>query len=443
MSAASRRISFLGSGLLLAACTAAEPTASSSDLAAAPPTPACTDVPPDATYTCGEQVGWGKCDEPWMEGACDRSCGRCPGIGSPEVGAVACDDVPPGSSHTCAEQASWGKCDEPWMEGFCRASCDRCELGATLIDPDASANARALMSYLVSAHGDEVLAGQQGRAEAEHMAALTGRYPALLGLDLMDYSPSRVEHGATSDSTEQALDWSETRGGLVTISWHWNAPTGLVDSTQWPWWKGFYTQATTFDLAKAMNDRGSVERQLLLRDIDAIAAQLQRLEDAGVPVLWRPLHEASAGWFWWGAHGPAPYLALWRLLYDRLVNEHGLHNLIWVWNGQAAEWYPGDQYVDVVAEDIYDRARDYDPQESAYLRARDYAGGNKLVALSETGTLPDPAELLESRARWSWFMLWSGDFANTEKWNEDAMKREVYASDLVTTLDELPDLQVE
>ena len=65
---------------------------------------------------------------------------------------------------------------------------------------------------------------------------------------------------------------------------------------------------------------------LLIRDIDAIAEQLKRLQDAGVPVLWRPLHEASGGWFWWGNAGAEAYKELYVLLYDRLTNHHDRGN---------------------------------------------------------------------------------------------------------------------
>jgi mannan endo-1,4-beta-mannosidase len=395
---------------------------------------ACTDIAPGNQFTCGEQVGWDKCDEPFMAGFCNRSCGRCAGIGNGET----CVDVAPGDAFSCEEQASWGKCDEPWMEGFCQVSCGTCSISTQLIDPQASANARELMSYLVSVHGDAIVSGQQKRADADHMAALTGRFPAIVGFDFMDYSPSRVAHGSSSDETDKAIDWWLVKGGIVTISWHWNAPANLVDSEEIPWWKGFYTKGTSFDFAKAMNDRQSTERELIIRDIDAIAAQLQRLEDAGVPILWRPIHEASGKWFWWGAHGAEAHMALWRLLYDRLVNHHQLHNLIWVWNGQDGGWYPGDQYVDIVAEDIYEDERDHSPQASTYRKAKGYASTSKLVALSETGALLDPQELQESAARWSWFMLWSGDFATAQAWNEDSMKKKVYSSDFVITLDELP-----
>ena len=256
----------------------------------------------------------------------------------------------------------------------------------------------------------------------------------------MDYSPSRVERGAAATEIEQALEWAKSKGGIVTFSWHWNAPTDLIDSEEWPWWRGFYTEATNFDFRAAMDDRDSPERALLLRDIDQIAIQIQRLNEENVPVLWRPIHEASGAWFWWGAHGSKPYMALWRLLYDRLVNHHQLHNLIWVWNGQDPAWYPGDAYVDIVAEDIYDGEHNHAPQQQRYLEATQYTQMSKMVALSETGALLDPSDLQASAARWSWFMLWSGHFATDESWNDDSMKQKVYDSEFVITLDELPSL---
>lgn len=117
---------------------------------------------------------------------------------------------------------------------------------------------------------------------------------------------------------------------------------------------------------------------LLMADIDAIAEQLLILKEAKVPVLFRPLHEASGGWFWWGASGPEAYKELYRLLYDRLTNEYGLDNLIWVWNGQDAEWYPGDEYVDIIGEDIYPGERVYQSQIASYLNAAtNYSTENK------------------------------------------------------------------
>lgn len=184
------------------------------------------------------------------------------------------------------------------------------------------------------------------------MTQQVGKTPAVLGVDLIEYSPSRVEHGSTSTAVEDAIAHAE-KGGIVTVVWHWNAPTGLYDTTDEPWWSGFYTAATDFDIAAALSDTTNANYTLIIRDIDAIAVQLKRLQDADVPILFRPLHEAEGGWFWWGAKGPEPCKALWKLVYDRWTNFHGLNNLVWVWNSVAADWYPGDDVTDILSADVY------------------------------------------------------------------------------------------
>jgi hypothetical protein len=78
----------------------------------------------------------------------------------------------------------------------------------------------------------------------------------------------------------------------------------LYDTPEQRWWSGFYTAASDFNVESALRDTGNANYTLLIKDIDDIAVQLGLLRDAGVPVIWRPLHEAEGGWFWWGAKGP-------------------------------------------------------------------------------------------------------------------------------------------
>jgi len=94
--------------------------------------------------------------------------------------------------------------------------------------------------------------------------------------------------------------------------------------------------------------------------------QMKRLADLDIPILWRPIHEAGGGWFWWGAHGPAPALALWDMIYDRMVNHHNLHNMIWVWSTPESAWFPGNSKVDIVGYDSYPGAYNYGTQKSMY-----------------------------------------------------------------------------
>lgn len=304
------------------------------------------------------------------------------------------------------------------------------------VNPRATWQARTLLCYLTDGYGEHILSGQQGMDAIRWLEDNVGRAPALAGLDMMDYSPSRVARGTTSTEVENALAWDE-RGGITSFVWHWNAPTGLIDEPGKEWWRGFYTEATTFDVAEALADPNSEEYALLLRDIDAIAEQLLRLRDAGVPVLWRPLHEAEGGWFWWGAQGPEPAKELYRLMYDRMVNQHGLHNLIWVWNSVDPEWYPGDDVVDIVSADSYPQTGDHGPVSATYEKLVDLVGDQKLVALTETGSIPDPELLRAYEADWSWFTTWSGEFIDDGVHNPLPFLERVYQDPGVITLDEL------
>ena len=309
-----------------------------------------------------------------------------------------------------------------------------------LTDHQATPQAKSLMSYLTGHYGKDLLSGQQDTASEQWVENTTGRAPAIEGLDLMDYSPSRVERGTTSQETENALAW-DARGGIVSLVWHWNAPSHLIDQPGKEWWRGFYTDSTTFDLAAALADPSSEDYGLLLRDIDAAAVQLKRLQDAGVPVLWRPLHEAEGGWFWWGAKGPGPAKELYRLMYDRLTNLHGLHNLVWVWNSVDPAWYPGDDVVDVVSTDSYPAAGDHGPVALTYDRLLSLTGDTKIAALAEVGTIPDPDLTRAYQADWSYFVAWSGSFVTDGASNSVDFLKRVYNDPHVITLDEVGDFK--
>ncbi|HZK34374.1 MAG TPA: glycosyl hydrolase [Bacillota bacterium] len=321
-----------------------------------------------------------------------------------------------------------------------------------LVNKNTDDVTKRLMKFLTDVYGKYIISGQYGTngftsPEFSAIKRETGRYPAMAGLDLIEYSPSRVSHGSEGKSIEAAIDWWE-RGGLVTFCWHWNAPDKYLPNTDDnPWWSGFYTRATNIDLAKIMDGQDQEGYELLLSDIDAIAVQLKRLEDAGIPILWRPLHEASGGWFWWGASGNEPFIELWKLLYERLTYEHELNNLIWVWNGQAAQWYPGDGYVDIIGEDIYPGEKQYGSQSARFNQALDYTDTNKIIALTENGSLFDPELAFKENARWAWFSTWEGEFViNTasrvysEQYTERHMLNKVYSHDRVLSLIDIPDI---
>lgn len=305
----------------------------------------------------------------------------------------------------------------------------------TLTDTAALGSSQEVFNYLVSMYGKKVLSGQQTLEDVAYIESVTGRIPAVGVIDLIDYSVSRQERGATPETTsEEMIAWQKSTGGLVSISWHWNAPDDLIDEPGKEWWRGFYTYATTFDLQAALQDTTSRRYRLLLRDMDVIANELRKFYNEGIPVLWRPLHEASGGWFWWGARGSAPYQQLWRIMYDRFTHHFGLHNLIWVSTHGGHDWYAGDPYVDIVGLDIYESPQS--TMSAQWEGDQAHFNGTKLLALSESGTIPVPQNIIDYGTWWSWFSMWSGTFPREVG---DQKLSDVYNDTLIITVDELPE----
>lgn len=318
------------------------------------------------------------------------------------------------------------------------------------VNTNASAEAKSLLSFLVDNFGKTTLAGQfqndnltytATSSEISYIQNTSGKYPAIYGTDLINYSPSRVSRGVSTIATEDAIKWSKNENGILSLMWHWNAPTDLIDSGEHLWWSGFYANATTFDIAAVMSDTTSERYELLLRDIDAIAVQLKKVQNENIPVLWRPLHEAEGAWFWWGAKGPEACKKLWILLYNRLTNYHNINNLLWVWttsdSDAALNWYPGDEYVDILGVDVYYADGEYGTSSFMFDNLRNKFNGKKLLAMSENGPIPDVAKMYQQEAYWSYFCTWTGDFTTNGIANTIGHIDEVFNSENVTTLDEL------
>ena len=212
---------------------------------------------------------------------------------------------------------------------------------------------------------------------------------------------------------------------------------------------------------KKIDDPASEEYKRMTADIDKLSGYLKMLKDRGIPVLWRPLHEAAGNigvypggtaWFWWGAGGAEPFKKLWRLMFDRMTHYHGLDNLIWVWTSQVidSDWYPGDDYVDVVGRDNYNES-DAATVKNEYVLLRERYP-DKPVALSECGNVANISDQWSAGARWLWFMPWY-DYARTGNPQSEAflLKTHQHASIVwwenalaqpyVLTRDELPDFK--
>ena len=301
-----------------------------------------------------------------------------------------------------------------------------------LCDPEATQEARRLMAFLAEQYGKTTLSGNYVSPYNDYSRAVfrggedggggldarlsnelfvvnrvTGKYPAIIGLD---YTNVELPQHGWRDWVTQLAEQYHGLGGIVTLCWHWRIPKNPASlAKDFAYMNAndaaFYTDDITgFDLKATLADPDSRYYAWLMQSVDRLAAELTVLRDAGVPVLWRPLHEASGGWFWWGTDREG-YIALYRLLYDKLVNEHGLHNLIWVWNGQNPAWYPGDDVVDMLGDDPYHE--DFlDPGFSRRFRSTHRAAPARMVGMSENNKVPDVCAMRLFNTRWQYFVLW-------------------------------------
>lgn len=317
-----------------------------------------------------------------------------------------------------------------------------------LSNKKSSDRTKKLMRFISQNYGKKTISGQyvsnEKNEEIEAIYNATGRKPVIRFGDLGSYS---LNGRMFSREIEAAENWAENNG-VVGFIWHWKAPLYEAE---------VYAEKTRFDLSKAYTTKKiallpiedieklysekkiSQECLAIIKDIDNISNELKKLQEKDIPVLWRPLHEASGNWFWWGDAGEKNYKWLWELLYNRQVNYHKLNNLIWVWSAQGSQYYIDESMFDIAAIDVYEDG----DKDTSYIEQFQWlyslTNGNKIIALSECGKLPNINLIFRDNAVWSFFGLWYGmyelkDLNYTEKDLEKV--KNVYNSDGVLTLDD-------
>lgn len=307
---------------------------------------------------------------------------------------------------------------------------------ADLINSNSDAKTNSLWNYLKSNYGKKVISGQI--QNWDNLVSAAQKTPKMSAIDFQNYSNGynyKWENGGhvigyvDDGSTEGAINWyNSTDGcGILTIQWHWSSPNGST-----PGVNSFYTEHTNFSVTKAVNP-DNYEYDLIIQDLDLIAIQLKKLENAGVPVLWRPLHEAGGGWFWWGAEGSEAALKLWDIVYDRLANYHNINNLIWVWSTPEEDWYPGNDKLDVFGYDSYPGEFNYTPQKAIFDSYYDICEGEKIIAMTENGPIPDVDEMERQDAMWAYFASWNELVIEQ---NSTSHLQSTYSNSLVITEDD-------
>ncbi|WP_138494618.1 glycosyl hydrolase [Paenibacillus pinistramenti] len=277
---------------------------------------------------------------------------------------------------------------------------------ANPIDPGATAEAKQLLNTLYTVTGKNIISGQHDYLESpdeinNKLNRISTQYAALHGYELgpiMGQTAAQIAE-QRKNVVNSAINWYRA-GGIVTMTFHEALP-GTA-----PVWSNVQKSVSQADFDKYVTP-GTPQYNSLIADLDSVAASLETLRDAGVPVLWRPYHEMNGDWFWWGKK--SNFSALWNLMYDRFVNVHHLDNLIWVWcpnaptssNYTYGDYFPGLSKVDVLALDIYNN----DFRQSYYDNLLKLAQG-KPIAIGENGEMPSPSLLSASQQNWAYFMTW-------------------------------------
>lgn len=293
------------------------------------------------------------------------------------------------------------------------------------VNPNLSPVARDVFSYLESVYQKKVLAGYNVYVHTPDDYEQTGRQAAIWGRDIRWLS-----------DLEEIVSHAKRHRYILTLHWHWFFQE---DSA----WTG--KRKTPVDVGKVVTP-GTPEYQRALAEMDAVADKLQVLEDAGIAVLWRPLHEIDGGWFWWtDLEKPENTAALWRLMYDHFTHTRKLDNLIWVYSAGVGKkdaeyrgrFYPGAKYVDISGIDIYGvDFKTADPKYGDYFKTMSQVSPGKMLACGECDAIPNPKLMQKGELpRWLYALPWWGapSRGRPADWATMTMRH-----DYIVTLDQLP-----
>jgi mannan endo-1,4-beta-mannosidase len=278
------------------------------------------------------------------------------------------------------------------------------------VNPNATPEARALLKFLYAISNKHTLLGQHNYPGhlgyyTQMSADIYCKTPSMYGTDWGFAAAGDKDTAYTRRELVQELIARHRDGAIIALCWHQVRPTDDEPVTFRDSVQGKLTDAEWEQLLTP----GSPLNKHWTAQVDVIAEYLKQLQDARVPILWRPLHEINGNWFWWnGRRGERGTVTLFRMMYDRLTNFHKLNNLIWVWNPdqpatpdrQFVDFFPGHDVVDVLSFDCCGTF-----QQSFYNDLNALSDG-KPMAISETGNLPMP-ELYESQPKWTYVMRWS------------------------------------
>lgn len=345
------------------------------------------------------------------------------------------------------------------LEDSAPVSSDYYRTSVSVVGKNTGIHTIGTMKYLTDMYGVRMLLAQNvtpgTNAEIDAVYAETGRYPAIRCGDLMYSSRFADEDDAETAEKEiaLALEWGEN-GGIISMGWHWYAPTEGLN--------GFYASETDFNLDEAPTEQAIAEASIeeiegmynsgmlsescymLIQDIDHMAETLKRFKSELQTVIFQPLPDGDSDLYWWSGNAEN-YKWLWQLMFTRMNRYHELNNLIWVWNGSDAEFYPGDEYCDIIGQGMYmNTAASYAGRFAAMAHISPTT--MKPVAMTGCDKLPEPSYCKRDNAMWMWIAPASGEYtvhtdgSYSETYNSWQRLNDIYNSRSCVTRDELPDL---
>ncbi len=297
------------------------------------------------------------------------------------------------------------------------------------VTPRASPEAAALLDFFYRISGKYTLTGQHNfpnikDRNTQFAAKYIGETPVVFSTDWgFAREDDKDSYLARPGIVKEAIRQHKL-GSIITICWHSVPPTAKEPITFQPvpgskpeMLSSVQGQLTDQQFRDILTP-GTALYKSWCAQVDSVARYLKLLQDAHVPVLWRPYHEMNGSWFWWGGRtGKYSTQALYRQLFNRLVKHHKLNNLIWTWSVDRpnkpemkfSSFYPGNDYLDILALDVY--GSDFN---QAYYDSLVVLSEGKPMVLGEVGN-PPSLEILSKQPKWSYWVIWSGMTRNTLK----------------------------
>ena len=300
-------------------------------------------------------------------------------------------------------------------------------------------NLLAQKGYLFG-HQDDLAYGvkwkyEDGRSDIKDVV---GDYPAVYGWDIagLERNDTNNIDGIPFTKMKQYIEEANQRGGISTISMHFDNPA--TGKSAWD---------NSPNTLKSILP-GAENHQKFTIWLDKAADFFLSLKDKkgkNIPILFRPYHELTGGWFWWGKGNGTPeeFKTLWKFTFDYLQKK-GVHNLIYIYNTGSfsskedfLDKYPGDDYADILSFDSYQNNDDKEGKKfieevQNQLKIIDEIGKkqNKLIAVAEAGyeAIPDPkwwtGTLSKAIGEYkiSYVLLW-----RNHGWQEKEQKMHYYA----------------